>query len=63
MANREDELGCLWQKSSSKGDYFSGQLEIDGTKHEIVVFPNGYKEATNQPDWIVYKSKPRAPRA
>lgn len=62
MPNRDDKLGALWQKSSSKGDYFSGVLEINGEKHEIVVFANGFKEATNHPDWIVYKSKPREAR-
>ncbi len=63
MANREDKLGALWQKSSDKGDFFSGEIEINGTKHAIVVFANGYKDAENKPDWIIYKSKPREPRA
>jgi putative lipoic acid-binding regulatory protein len=59
MPNKEDKLGALWQKTSSRGDYFSGQIEINGTKHQIVVFANGYKDKSKQPDWIIYKSQPR----
>lgn len=59
MANREDKLGALWQKTSSKGDYFSGVIEIAGEKHEIVVFANGFKEKDSQPDWVIYKSTRR----
>ena len=59
MPKKEDKLGALWQKESSRGDYFSGQIEIDGVKHQIVVFSNGYKNDAKQPDWIIYKSQPR----
>lgn len=59
MPNKEDKLGALWLKQSSRGDYFSGQIEIGGAKHQIVVFQNGFKDADNKPDWIIYKSKPR----
>jgi uncharacterized protein (DUF736 family) len=59
MPNKEDKLGALWQKSSDRGDYFSGQIEINGVKHDIVIFSNGYKEEEKHPDWIIYKSQPR----
>jgi hypothetical protein len=59
MPNKEDKLGALWQKSSSKGDYFSGQIEINGTKHDVVIFANGYKQEDKHPDWIIYKSQLR----
>lgn len=59
MPKKEDKLGALWVKSNDRGDYMSGQIEINGTKHDIVVFANGYKEESKHPDWIVYKSQPR----
>ncbi len=54
-----DNIGALWEKESPKGVWFSGEVEIDGTKHPIVVFRNQYKEKPNQPDWRILKSKPR----
>lgn len=59
MPNKDDKLGALWFKTGPKGDYFSGEVEIDGTKHKLVVFANGFKDAENKPDWIIYKSRPR----
>lgn len=59
MPNKDDKLGALWFKTGTKGDYFSGEIEIGGTKHKLVVFANGFKDAENKPDWIIYKSRPR----
>ena len=58
MADKTDKIGALWLKSSSKGEYFSG--EVNGQK--IVVFANGYKQSDKHPDWVIYKSKPREER-
>lgn len=55
----ENELGCLWEKSGSKGPYFTGTLEIDGTKHAVVVFKNGNKKSDKAPDWRILKAQPR----
>ena len=55
MADKNDKIGALWVKTSDRGDYFTG--EVNGQK--IVVFANSYKSADNQPDWVIYKSKPR----
>lgn len=52
MPKNDEKIGALWLKSSSRGDYFTG--EINGQK--IVVFANGYKQSEKHPDWIVYKS-------
>ena len=60
MPNKDDKLGALWQKTSAKGDYFSGEVEINGVKQKVVVFANGFKNDEKQPDWIIYKSQPRA---
>ena len=54
----ENELGSLWIKSGSKGEYMTGT--ING--QEVVVWRNDRKTG-NQPDWRVMKSKPREPRA
>lgn len=54
-----NELGVLWEKSSGKGPYFSGTLEIDGVKQQIVVFKNGNKRSAKAPDWRILKSQPR----
>jgi len=56
MAEQNEKLGALWVKSGPKGDYFTG--EVNGVK--VIVFPNGFKDAENKPDWIVYKSRPKA---
>ena len=55
----ENELGCLWQKSGAKGDYFTGTLEINGEKIAIVAFRNGNKKSDKSPDWRILKSRPK----
>lgn len=57
MSDRDpDELGALWEKSSSRGPYMTGT--INGVK--VVVFKNSRKSSDKQPDWRVLKSKPKA---
>lgn len=55
----DDSIGALWIKDGKNGKYMSGVVEIDGAKHNIVVFKNGYKEKENQPDYRILKSKPK----
>lgn len=55
MADKNEKIGALWQKSSDRGDYFSG--EVNGVK--VVVFANSYKTDEKQPDWLIYKSRPK----
>lgn len=53
-----NELGCLWEKTSSRGTYFTGT--ING--QPIVVFKNGHKTAGSKaPDWHIYKPQAKAP--
>jgi hypothetical protein len=53
------KLGYLWEKKSGKGlSFFSGNLDIDGKKIPVVVFPNRDKEG-KQPDWNIYLSEPK----
>jgi hypothetical protein len=54
-----DELGALWIKSGSKGDYMTGTINGQA----VVVFRNDRKEeGSKQPDWRVLKSKPKEER-
>ena len=49
-----DELGALWLKSGSKGEYMTGT--ISGVN--VVCFPNT-KGGDKAPTWRVMRSKPR----
>lgn len=60
MAENKD-CGALWMRSKEGKDYMTGNIIIEGTIHEIVVFKNSYKkEGDKTPDWRIYPSKPRA---
>jgi uncharacterized protein (DUF736 family) len=61
MAFEKDpnELGVLWAKTSARGDYMTGSLEIDGVKQPIVVFRNGNKRNEKSPDFRILKATPR----
>ena len=51
-------IGSLWRHKTSQGKaYLSGELEIDGTKHKVVVFKNDYKEQEKHPDYRIYPQK------
>lgn len=67
MANEEQKndrnIGALWAKSSSRGMYYSGTLEIDGRKIPIVCFQNNRKSKPNQPDFNIMLSQPSGNRA
>lgn len=52
-----DELGALWIKTSSRGEYMTGTINGQA----VVVFKNDRKTG-NQPDWRVMKSKPKEER-
>lgn len=61
MAEKDpNELGALWLKSSSRGDYMTGT--VGGVA--VVVFPNDRKTpGSKQPDYRVLKAKPRGETA
>jgi len=56
---KNDKIGALWERVGNKGPWMSGEIEIDGVKHSVVVFKNTFKEKDTQPDWNILKSKPR----
>ena len=56
----KNDIGALWVKEGKKGKFFSGNVEIDGQKVDIVIFKNTYKEeGSRQPDYKILKSQPR----
>lgn len=58
MANQS--IGALWLKTGARGEFMSGNIEIDGVKHDIVVFPNSAKQpGERSPDWRILPSQPR----
>mgnify|MGYP001285185989 FL=1 len=38
------DIGCIWIKNSSYGDYLSIQVEINGVKHNFTAFKNRFYE-------------------
>lgn len=52
------EIGALWAKSGSKGEYLSGV--INGVN--VVCFRNTKGTSDKAPTWRVLKSKPREER-
>ena len=55
----EKSIGALWIQTGNKGEYFTGNIVLpDGTKQNVIVFRNTYKEK-NQPDLIIYKQQPK----
>lgn len=55
----QNNIGSLWLKSGSKGNYLSGKvvLEINGLKvtQNVIIFKNKFKEKDNQPDYVIFK--------
>lgn len=58
QGRNQDELGALWMRHGSKGEYMTGT--INGV--QVVVFPNTRRNNPKAPDWRVLKSKPREER-
>lgn len=55
----DKSIGALWIKTGNKGEYWTGNIELeDGTKQNVIVFRNTYKK-DNQPDFRIYKQKPK----
>jgi hypothetical protein len=66
---QDEKVGALWSKSSARGEFFTGNIEIKdadilrqlvaaGGKLQVVVFRND-KKTGNQPDWHILKSRPK----
>lgn len=55
MPQDPDELGALWLKTSSRGDYMTGTI----AGQAVVCFKNDRKTTDKHPTWRVLKSKPK----
>ena len=47
------KIGGLWLKDGQKGKFFSGQLELDGKKIDILVFKNDKGDNPKRPDYQI----------
>lgn len=47
-------IGGLWLKDGKKGKYFSGEVELFGTKQHILVFKNDKGDNERRPDYRIY---------
>lgn len=52
----EKSIGALWIKKGNKGEYLTGNIEINGVKQNITIFKNTYKK-DNQPDYRIFAQK------
>ena len=52
----EKSIGALWIMSGDKDEYWKGNIEIDGEKHNVIVFKNSYKK-DKQPDFKIYEAR------
>lgn len=53
--SEKKKIGALWKKHTQGGkELWAGNVMIDGQKTQIVVFANSYKDAENQPDYVIY---------
>lgn len=69
---QDDKVGALWIKSSARGEFMTGNIELkpeqiaelqaNGGKLAVVVFRNDRKTG-KQPDWQMLKAKPRTETA
>lgn len=57
--NQEGSIGALWARKSQNGDYFTGNVEVDGKKVSIVAFYNKNKKEEKHPDYRIYVRKPK----
>lgn len=59
MAEKQQELGALWCKTSAKGEYMTGILTIEDVAIPVVAFTNQNKNNPKEPDWRILRSIPR----
>jgi len=57
---KDREMGALWKKQGRNQTYLSGTVKsADGDTRRVIVFENKNKKAENQPDFVIYESKPQ----
>lgn len=59
MESEKKNIGGIWEKTSKTGNRFmSGSIEIEGKKHQFVMFKNKYKNGESHPDYVIFPSTP-----
>lgn len=60
----DDSIGALWAKKTRNGDdFFTGSIELNGEKTNIVVFYNKSKIKNEKaPDYRILIAKPQEPK-
>ena len=57
--NKDKSIGAMWLRTSKSGNKFmTGNIEIQGKKHQFVVFKNKYKQGETHPDYVILPSNP-----
>ena len=60
---KDEEVGAFWKRTSQRGQkYLAGHINMtdgSGESVKLVVFANNHKQNDNQPDYRIYKSRPR----
>ena len=64
MQKRMKQVGVGWKKASQEGKPFMSVVINDGLRPDIhlMIWPNGFKEKDEQPDYIVYLADPAVPK-
>ena len=52
-----DEIGALWKKQGRKGEFLTGQININGEEHKFIAFPNQTFDNPNRPAYRILKAK------
>ena len=53
-----DEIGAIWKKISKSGSvFYSGYVEVNGEKVQLVLFPSSKEEDDRIPAFRILKSK------
>lgn len=54
----ESEVGALWSRTSAKGEYLTGTIDLGDGPVKVVCFAVN-QTSDKSPAWRVLKSKPR----
>ena len=61
-----EKIGALWARETKNGmRYFSGNIETDGKKIKIIIWPTREKKSERSPDYTINVDtyqKPEAPQ-
>ena len=50
-------IGALWSKTNQYGEYYTGNVEIDGKKTALFIGRTKEKKTDRHPDWLIYLSE------